>query len=279
MQKKIWFLVLSLMTISCTEKIYVSGPVVTITKTDTIVVNPTSGQVLQLLVDWSKFTQSFAFAVHNSDQFNMGAVNIDQVGSRLVYVNDSAVFTQVVSKTNTSQPQLITLQVPPTDKADLYIVATGRECSNCVRRLAIKLGVKRGIKIRRDTLINLTLDSLTLVDARWYIDSTTKNYFTSNDTIFATRPVQRDTIYNSLDIRVSDPYQIGVNVPYIPTMFVGFFGSGRLGDNLSGMRLFRIDLINTITKFSPKINGYMFGLNYEAMIGKEGIVVTNFVNP
>lgn len=278
MQKKIWFLILSFITIGCTEKVYVMGPTITktITKTDTIVIRPTTGQTVNLVVDWSKLSQSSIMSGLNEGNLVASTVDIDQVGSRLVYVNEDAAFTQAVNKTGSTQPQLITLQVPPTDNADLYVVATGRECPTCIRRFAVKLGVKRGIKIKKDTLITLTLDSLSLISANWVIDSTETNYSISNDTIFATRVISNG--YTRLKIRVNDPYQVGTPIPNIQTMFVGFYGTGQVGSNPNGMRLFQIDL-NPVTKFWPIINGPMFGLSYDALIGKEGVVITNFVNP
>lgn len=278
MKTKILVFIVMLITTGCEKVVYITGP--TVTKVDTLVVNPQNGQTVNLMIDWSKFTQSSIFSGENMGNLTTSGVQITQVGSRLVYIKENASFTQVANKTSETQPQLITLQVPPTDSANLFIVATGCEPVSCSHRVAVKLGVRRNIKILPNSTINLTLDSLGLIDAVWTIDTTETNYSVSNDTIFTSRPVSNNNeIYNSLKVRISDPYQISPNVPLAQTMFISFIGTGRYRGNPLGMRLVEIDLNSTLTKFWPMINGNMFGLSYNPMIGKQGVVVTNFVNP
>ena len=84
MQKKLWFLILSFITIGCTEKVvYLTGP--TTTKTDTVIVNA-GMQTVNLRVDWNKLNQigsaindGMVYAISDS------ALNITHIGSRLVY--------------------------------------------------------------------------------------------------------------------------------------------------------------------------------------------------
>jgi hypothetical protein len=253
----------------CGEKtVYLTGP--TTTKTDTVVV--TAGmQTVNLRVDWnklrqvttSKFTDGMVYAVSDS------TLNITHVGSRLVYAKNNAVFTQSVTK-NTSDTSLITLQVPPTDTAHLYVLAVYE--SNGVYK-ALKMGVKRNIRIFPNTPINLTLDSLTLTDTDWILEDTT--LVVSKDTINVT--ASNELSERVVNIRVTDPYQIGTQFISYSNRIVKFFGSGYEYPNVNGWRRFGISVRNdstttSINKFWPYIDGSLFNLNGEYVIGKEGII-------
>ena len=272
MKNKIWLLTLLSVVTACSEKIiYLTGP--TTTKTDTVVV--TAGmQTVSLRVDWnrlrqtttSNFTDGMAYAISDS------GLNITHVGSRLVYVKNNAVFTQSVVK-DTGSTSLITLQVPATDTAHLYVVAVYE--SNGIRK-ALKLGVKQNIRILSNSPINLTLDSLTLIDTDWSVTDTTVTI--TNDTI---RVNANSTSLNKIvNIRVTDPYQVNQN-PAHSNAIVKFYGSGFGFGNTDGWRKFGIDVRNkstntTVDTFWPYIDGGMFNLNGDYLIGKQGVIKTTW---
>lgn len=280
MQKKILFFILGFATIACTEKIYITSPPIikTTVKTDTIVVGNV-GQTVNIRVDWSKFTASSIMSKYN-DGNNLYSPNmqISLIGSRLIYPKEKAVFTQTAEKTSVdTQPQLITLQVPPTDTAHLYVVAVARDCpDDCGRLFVMKFGVKRNIKIFPNTTINLTLDSLTLTNATWVIDSMETGYSVLDDTIYTSRVTSDGTTYNHFKIRVTDPFE---NNGHQATI-VGFQGIGRNTTSVvNSMRLMTMDLNSRLTIFWPGISGYLFGFNSPStnlLIGKKGVIITTF---
>ncbi len=271
MQKKLWFFILSFITIGCSEKVvYLTGP--TTTKTDTVIVN-VGMQTINLRVDWSKLNQ-FGSAINDGMVYAISdsVLNITHIGSRLVYPKDNASFTQSVTKDTTGSTSLITLQVPATDTAHLYIVAVHE--ANGVRK-ALKMGVKRNIRILANTPINLTLDSLTLINTDWSVTDT--NVTIVNDTI---RLTANDTLGRVVKIRMSDPYQINQTPNYANTI-VKFLGSGYDYGNTDGWRRLGIMIHNTstsitINKFWPYIDGTLFNLNGNYLIGKEGIIKTTW---
>lgn len=273
MQKKLWFFILSFITIGCSEKVvYLTGP--TTTKTDTVVVSA-GMQTVNLRVDWSKLRQPLTSKLEDGMAYAISdsGLNITHVGSRLVYPKNNASFTQSVVK-DTGSTSLITLQVPATDTAHLFVVAVHE--SNGVRK-ALKMGVKRNIRILSNTPINLTLDSLTLIDTDWGVVDTTATI--SGDTIRMTS--SRDDARKVLNIRATDPYQIGTTFISYSNRIVKFYGSGFEYGNTDGWRKFGIDVLNrssstTIDKFWPYIDGSLFNLNGEYLIGKQGIIKTTW---
>lgn len=273
MQKKLWFLILSFITIGCSEKVvYLTGP--TTTKTDTVIVNA-GMQTVNLRVDWSKLRQPMTSKLENGMAYAISdsGLNITHVGSRLVYPKNNASFTQSVVK-DTGSASLITLQVPATDTAHLYVIAVYE--SNGVRK-ALKMGVKRNIRILSNTPINLTLDSLTLMDTDWGVTDTTVTI--SSDTIRMTS--SRDDSRKVLNVRATDPYQIGTTFISYSNRIVKFYGSGFEYGNIDGWRKFGIEVLNrssstTIDKFWPYIDGSLFNLNGEYLIGKQGIIKTTW---
>ena len=271
MKNKLWFFILSFITIGCSEKVvYLTGP--TTTKTDTVIVNA-GMQTINLRVDWNKLNQigsaindGMVYAISDS------ALNITHIGSRLVYPKNNASFTQSVVRDTTGSTSLITLQVPATDTAHLYVVAVHE--ANGVRK-ALKMGVKRNIRILANSPINLTLDSLTLITTDWSVTDTNVNIV--NDTI---RLTTNDTLSKVVNIRMTDPYQINQTPNYANTI-VKFLGSGYDYGNTDGWRKLGIMIHNmstpvTVNKFWPYIDGSLFNLNGNYLIGKEGIIKTTW---
>ena len=137
------------------------------------------------------------------------------------------------------------------------------------------MGVKRNIRILSNTPINLTLDSLTLIDTDWLVSDTTIS--TVNDTI---RLTATDTLMKIVNIKVTDPYQINQSVSFSNTI-VKFYGSGFGYGNTDGWRRYGIDIRYkssnvSIDKFWPYIDGSLFNLNGEYLIGKQGIIKTTW---
>lgn len=271
MKKMLMVIITTISTFGCTEKVYITGP--TITKTDTIVVSP-SKQVVNLTVDWNKLNQSITSKLTDGMVYSISDsnLNITHIGTRLEYVKNNASFTQSVVNTG-SNTSLITLDVPPTDTANMYVLAVHE--SNGVRK-ALKLGIKRNIRIVANSSINFTLDSLTLIDAEWTV--TEPNVMIQKDTIFM--DVNASSQSTVLNVSATDPYQVNTFVPY-SNRIVKFYGSGYEYGNLTGWRKFGINVVNkstsvTIDTFWPYVNGSLFNLNNDYVIGKQGIIKTTW---
>ena len=271
MKNKFGLVLALLMTTGCSEKIvYLTGP--SKTKTDTIVVT-VGMQTVNLRIDWNKLQQSSASKLtEETYAMSDSGLAITHIGSRLVYLKDNASFTQSVKK-DTGNTSLITMQVPSTDSASLYVVAVYQ--LNGVRK-ALKMGVKKNFRISVNTPINLTLDSLTLIDTDWSLVDTTLTIV--DDTI---RLTASSTVNNKiLNVRATDPYQVNEKLPHSNTI-VKFYGSGFEYGNVNGWQKYGIIVLNnlttaTIDTFWPYVDGSLFNLNGDYLIGKQGIIKTTW---
>lgn len=270
-------MVFSLLTmVACKEVVYLTGP--TVTKTDTLIV--TGGlQNVNIRIDWAKFNKTNISKLTSELMANAvsdSGLRITHVGARLVYPNNNASFSQSAVR-DTTNSRLITMQVPPTDTAHLYVLAVFD--SGSVRK-ALKMGVKRNISIPANGSVLLTLDSLTLMDTEWTIDSIADSTLRMvSDTI---RVTLSDTLSTgNVRVRVTDPYQIGTQFIAYSNHIVKFYGSGFEYGNTTGWREFGIvtNNRNTATStdtFWPYIDGVFFNLNGEYLVGKKGIIKTTW---
>jgi hypothetical protein len=272
--KKIIITFSLLLVTSCTDDIiYVTQPGITktVTKTDTIFVGM---QSVNLNVNWSRFSATSKLVDGSMvNAISDSGLSITHVGARLVYPKNNAVFMQSAVK-DSNNTKLISLQVPTTDTAHLYVVAVYE--GNGIRK-ALKMGVKKNINIPLNGTVNLTLDSLTLIDTEWYIDSI------ADTTLHMVNDTVRVWFNNAsptgvVKIRVNDPYQIA-NSTFMTNAerIVKFYGSGYEYGNPSGWRSFGIIMTNTNTitsveKFWPYIDGSMFNLNGDYLIGRQGVI-------
>ena len=265
MKNKIWLLSLLLLTIGCTE--------VVVTK---IVGPETETQTVNLRVNWNQIANSISATTDS----------ITHIGVRLVYVKEGAVFMQSVRKTDSSSNGLITLKVPSTDTAHLFVVAVKRDENTNYNKL-IKLGAKFNISIPTNGTINLTLDSITMNDAKWEVDTTALRV------VYGTTytPLSNDSLYNGrvvaskndsllvFPIHVYDPFY-SKNV-HGTTGIITFYGGGSDWTdkiNWSGFGIWMKNSSvgttgNTRERFWPYLEGSMFNLpsgGYK--IGNEGII-------
>jgi hypothetical protein len=273
--KKIIMVLITLTIIACKDVVYITEPKY-ITKTDTILVGM---QRVNLVVDWSKFTTTSKLTSNfMANAVSDSALSITHVGARLVYPNSNAAFIQSTVKDG-NNTKLITLQVPTTNNATLYVLAVHDFGNN---KKALKMGVRHNINITTGGEVNLTLDSLDLIETNWYIDSladTTLRFI--NDTVVARFP--NPTTYcgqlcGIVRIKVLDPYQIGENSS--TQTITQFYGTGYGYGNTSGWRQFGISVIKpvvgtySIDKFWPYMDGSKFNLNGDYLIGKQGVIKT-----
>lgn len=254
-------------TVGCTETV---TKIVEVTRerVDTVVVSRPGGwSDVVIRVDWSRLeallVPTMDGIADNRLEENNASLDVTDVGSRLVYIRENAAFTQSV-KRDSGSTSLLTLRVPATDSADLFVVAVHNR--NGVRR-ALRMGVRRALRISDSTGLNLTLDSLTFVDASWAVADSTVSIV--NDTIVAVA----DTGLRFVRIEVRDPYQVGES-PNFSNRILKFWGSGHLGANPSGWREFRIlfSSATVTTKFWPYVDGSLFNLNNDFPIGSEGVI-------
>lgn len=110
-------------------------------KTVTVVFKKITGgkAIVNITIDWNSLNDALAnnnlettLTSNLTSRSNLNAINkesssisdsITNFGARLIYINDNAVFSQSVKKSIAVNKGIITLNVPPTDKARLFAVA------------------------------------------------------------------------------------------------------------------------------------------------------------
>ena len=277
--KKILMIIPFLVMVACKEVVYITEPkYITVTKTDTILFGM---QRVNLNVNWSKLAVNSNITSNlMANAMSDSSLTITHIGARIIYPNSNAAFMQSTVRDSNST-KLITLQVPTANNASLYILAVYDVGGT---KKALKMGVKHNINITANGEINLTLDSLELIDTDWYVDSiadTTLRFV--NDTVFAKFP-NPSTICGQpcgiVRIKVRDPYYLGT-VSHAQGI-VHFYGSGYGYGNPEGWRQYGISVLKpavdtySIEKFWPYIDGSKFNLNGGYLIGKQGVIKTTW---
>lgn len=228
-----------------------------------VVAPETADQTVNIQVNWSKLLNDTTTTTDS----------ITHIGARLIYVKEGAVFIQSIPRTTTSTG-LITLKVPPTDTAHLFVVAV-RKAENTNYNKLIKLGMKLNISVPTNGTVNLTLDSLTMTNAAWEVDTTALRVLFGNTSY--TR-LSNDSLYNGrittskndsilvLPIKVYDPFS-SKNVHNTEGIITFYGGGSDLEDkqNWSGFGIWMKNpsvgvVNNTSEKFWPYLEGSMFNL-------------------
>jgi hypothetical protein len=255
--RRVWLLLLLVITVltgGCVEKEYVYVP---------------HNSVLNVQIIWDEFTELGAASLGLA---MVDDVEVTMVGARVVYEKESAVFMQSVTREVAKAEGVITLSVPPTSKAHLYVAAV-----NDVREEAIWLGVKRDITILEDTILDIPMEDVEWVRAEWEMVG-----FFDVDTMEEVVPSishgERQSIITfpkelervELIGRVRDPFQPGPPPPTWRELLIGLIGEGYIRNNSDGWREMYSHFENpkpgeeNVTEhlgFQPALSSEMFNLS------------------
>lgn len=224
--------------------------------------------LLSIVIDWDAFDSSQPLSVNTLES----PLDVTNVGARLVYVEENASVSQSVSKETAESEGVITLEVPPTQNANLFVAAV-HQGSGSRSEKALYLGTIHGIVLQSDTVRNITVDDITWVKAEWYVHDTHLEDYLSGSFIG-----DKNEVRFEVPIRVRDPYQIGESLSRGNTV-IKAAGTSSQKDNPDGWR--RIDVSATNPKvgeifssdgwFWPYLDGSLFNLSETYYyIGGEG---------
>lgn len=200
---------------------------------------------------------------------------VSTVAVRLSYPNESAVFTQSVSRQTADTQGVITMQVPSSTLANLAVVGIGAG-------QALSLGVKSGLRLDPGATVTVTTSDIGWVDAMWQPGDNSFVYSVATP-FYDARGLTPGTLRVDIPILVRDPFESGT-APEWDAAFVGLeAGNASIGSNLAGWRQFTLSCSrpNTSTPISncymrPYVNGLKFGLSVRPTIppifGKVGQV-------
>ena len=254
--RRVWLLLLLVITVlagGCVEKEYVYVP---------------HNSVINVQIMWDEFTESGASSLGLA---MVDDVEVTMVGARVVYENESAIFMQSVTREVAEAEGVITLSVPPTSKAHLYVAAV-----NDVREEAIWLGVKRDITILEDTILDIPMEDIEWVRAEWEmvgffdVDTMEKlepsiSHGEGRLTITFSKELERVELIG----RVRDPFQPGAP-PTWGELLIGLTGQGYIRNNNDGWREMYSHFVNpkpgeeNVAEhlgFQPALSSEMFNLS------------------
>lgn len=224
--------------------------------------------LLSINIDWDAFDSSRPLSVNTLEK----PLGVTSVEARLVCVEENASFSQSVSKEVAESEGVITLEVPPTQNANLFVAAV-QEGVGFGSEKALFLGTIHGIVLQSDTVRNITVDDIIWVEAEWHVHDTHLEDYLSGSFIGDKKKVRFE-----VPIRVRDPYQIGESLSRGNTV-IKAAGTSSQRDNPDGWR--RIDVSAPNSKvgetfsskewFWPYLDGSLFNLSETYYyIGNEG---------
>jgi len=224
-----------------------------------------SDPIVNISVSWSELESIIASKSKLEDSNQNAEERITHFGTRLVYVQENAVFTQSVERNNEDDQEIITLEVPPTEEAYLFVTAVDFEGT----KKALLLGTLDNITMNQGTVYHWSIEDLDWIVPEWTVEEGLADEY-SNGVITA----DKDDSDFELTLHVSDPYysildKHSSHVGYDDNM-IKFNGTGSIVDSeKSKTRDFRFILENPETgnentKFYdniyPWLDSQMFGL-------------------
>src|SRR5690606_20338472 len=117
----------------------------------------TSGEgIIEIEVDWDVITAAGTDVTPLAVAPMALPANVTHVGARIEYPGQNAGFFQSVSREVASEQGIITMKVPPSKNANLYVAAVDSSTLSVV-----KLGYKRGLVILEDAVTTVKTDEIT----------------------------------------------------------------------------------------------------------------------
>lgn len=221
---------------------------------------------LKVAIDWEQFASHTTKGLGTNE---MTPIGITHVGARLEYPSESAVFMQSVKREVAESIGVITMEVSPAERADLYLVAVMQGDGTWQGNRARYLGVVRGLALPERTTIEIKMDDIDWIEASWHVSAEDEAIWN------ATRQYEASALDEYLDrpvIYVRDPFQVGRDDIEYDASFLGINGCSWIRGNIEGWREFAIGAKNSLLgndhfmddySFQPCIDGRKFNLPSE----------------
>ena len=219
---------------------------------------PDAKSLIKVSIQWDGFGQPAPAGVRQADPND-----ITHVGARLEYPNESAVFIQSVERQVAQDVGVITMEVPATEKADLYLVAV-KYAAGWWQSRALYYGVVRNLALPGHTIVEIKMNDIEWVEASWHVSEDDEATWNGNRLFEAPASWQyldRPTVY------VRDPFLLGPK-PQHQSLLIRINGRYSWGDNPDGWRPFTIRATNpyvdtdntTEEEFNPYVPSDKFNL-------------------
>ena len=216
---------------------------------------------LRVVIEWGSFKEApqikSSMARETNEVEDMSYVT--HTGVRVIYPGNNAAYSQSVTREIAETQGIITLQIPSTDDAQIYVLAVHDSTFNWGRRV-LQMGWIESFPIPADNITTITMDDINWIEAKWYPGEGYENY--ENELI-----VSKDKKQLDMPIYIRDPFQVGKEVSYEQSV-IKITGASRCGENTDGWRHFDILHENSKVgevhaeayKFQPGIDHILFNL-------------------
>lgn len=219
----------------------------------------------EIKIDWKQIqgllSQSNRFFSNGSSilQLNDSQSTVTHVGARLEYPEYNAAFSQSATRETSEDEGIITIEVPPTDTASLYVAAVNVDEASC-----LLLGALEDISIEEGANTWETSD-VDWVEASWSVIEEQRDDYESG-----TFQVDNSERRFSLKYKVTYPFHSDKNLQY-EELLIGLNGSGSSGENTGEYYTFSVSAENpsvsenseTEHTFYPYLDSQMFNLPAE----------------
>lgn len=220
--------------------------------------------IVNVNINWDDINGLGPMAEAFSDSYE-----ISMVGARLVYPDEAAAFSQSVARTSMQIQGIITIEVPPAPKAEMYLVAIDKE-----KEIVLAYAFKDSLVLKSDSVLSLTHDEFQWIDAAWMIEDELADVLESGVLHFPASESHADVF-----IRVRDPFQESREASY-ETSYIGCWGTSSMLDNQDGWLGFRIVLENpnlgTPSTIEDWLQPYLIGANFN--LGNKGYAIPPAIN-
>lgn len=169
---------------------------------------------VKLVVDWEEF-EGTELGINSQEDWSILQEehnDITHVGARIEYPKYGGTWSQYVEKKTAESEGIITFRIPAAESVSLYVGAV-YHTDVFKASLALWFGVIHDIEIPQDSIIEITMDDINWVEARWKLDDDN-------------RMLVREPFHEHLD-----------NISYSDS-FVGIQGTASIHGNVDGWRIF-----------------------------------------
>lgn len=158
---------------------------------------------------------------------------ITHVGTRLIYPDANATFSQAVERDDAAFEGVITLSVPPSDNVNLQVVTVhynGTWNAGADGNRVLGMAVLKGIQIRDQEVLELRLSDLDWIEATWWAEESVQQQLW-NRVIY----IEDETDVFKPSIWVTDPFQYDGGTSYADRL-IRLSGNSIPRENIDGNR-------------------------------------------
>lgn len=173
-------------------------------------------------LNWSHFDNPKIMGTFSLSASNANEKKPSHVGARLVYPNDGAVFTQSKAREQAEQEGVISMRVPASSLANLFVVAVTEGDVGLRSGRVIQFGTLPNLVIDEDTTLIVDMDEIHWQTPFWgFVDDVQGHEIYAGSVV-----ADKDSEALAIPIFVHDPFQAGEQLDY-SNLLIGVAGGGR----------------------------------------------------